>query len=158
MTFAPDQFLSMVVEPTLQLLDAKAAVPYTEVARNLVMGTIAQESLLGTYLVQQGGPALGVCQIQTATLTWLLGRLSAPEAAALASISTSESPAENVVSNLAYAVAVCRLYYWVSPTPLPPNTVAGLFSVYKSVWNTPAGAATLEEFAEHWALTGISLP
>ena len=85
-------FSTQIVIPTLQMLDQKAGIPYTDITYYLVMGTIANESLLGTFLVQESGPALGVGQIEPATLTGLLARLSAKEKAALASLATPATP------------------------------------------------------------------
>jgi hypothetical protein len=52
-------FSTQIVIPTLQMLDQKAGIPYTDITYYLVMGTIANESLLGTWLVQEGGRRLG---------------------------------------------------------------------------------------------------
>ena len=60
MTINAGQFSAQIVVPTLQMLAKDAAIPYTDTAYYLIMGTIAQESLMGTWLVQQAGPALGI--------------------------------------------------------------------------------------------------
>jgi hypothetical protein len=52
-------FSTQIVISTLQMLDQKAGIPYTDITYYLVMGTIANESLLGTWLVQEGGRRLG---------------------------------------------------------------------------------------------------
>lgn len=159
MTINAAQFCAQIVVPTLQMLDREAGIPYSDTACYLVMGTIAQESLLGTWLVQMSGPALGLGQIEPGTLDGLIAGLSPKEAAALATIASPASPAHNVVSNLAYAVAVTRLYFWQVPAPLPAkNTVAELYAYYKRWYNTPEGAATFAQFAQNWELTGLTLP
>ena len=159
MTINATQFASQIVRPTLALLEQVAGIPNSAIAYYLVMGTIANESLLGTFLVQESGPALGVGQIEPATLTGLLARLSTTEKAALARLATPESPAANVVGNLPYAVALVRLFYWHIAAPLPRLASIGeLYAYYKLYYNTPAGAATLAQFTQNWALTGISLP
>lgn len=159
MTINPQQFADQVVVPTLQMLEQQAGIPYSDTAFYLVMGTVAQESLMGTYLVQEMGPALGIGQIEPNSLTNVLAMLNAGEKAALATVATPASPAHNVVANLPYAVAIIRLFYWKVSAALPAqNTVAALFSYYKQWYNTPAGSATLTQFAQSWALTGISLP
>jgi hypothetical protein len=160
MTINARQFSNQVVIPTLQMLDQRAGIPYTDIAYYLVMGTIANESLLGTWLVQEGGPALGLGQIQPASLTSLLARLTQREATALATITTPATPEHNVVANLPYSVALVRLFYWHNaPAPLPTQaTIAAIYDYYKQYYNTPAGAATLAGFTQNWALTGISLP
>jgi hypothetical protein len=109
MTINAKQFSSQVVIPTLQMLDEQAGIPYTDIAYYLVMGTIANESLLGTWLVQEGGPALGLGQIEPATLTSLIVKLTPQESAALTTIASPATPAHNVVANLPYAVALVFL-------------------------------------------------
>lgn len=162
MTINAQQFIDQVATPVLQGL-AAVGVPYSATALNLCMGTIAQESLLGTYLVQEGGPALGIGQIEPASLATVIAALTPAQAAYLAALATPATPEHNVVANLPYAFAVVRLFYWQSPLALPPNTVSGLFDTantcaYKPVYNTPAGAATLAQWRQNWLLTGITLP
>ena len=159
MTINPQQFADQVVIPTLQMLEQQAGIPFSDTAFHLIMGTIAQESLMGTYLVQQMGPALGIGQIEPDSLATVLAALNTNEKAALATIATPASPAHNVVANLPYAVAIMRLFYWKVPAQLPAqDTVTAVYSYYKQWYNTAAGAATLTQFAQNWALTGISLP
>jgi hypothetical protein len=160
MTINAHQFSTQIVIPTLQMLDQKAGIPYTDITYYLVMGTIANESLLGTWLVQEGGPALGLGQIEPATLTSLIAKLTAKETAALSTIATPASSTHNVVANLPYAVALVRLFYWHNaPTPLPVQaTIAAIYAYYKQYYNTRGGAATLAGFTQNWTLTGILLP
>ena len=52
-----------IIRPTLQKINL-----WSEAAENLLLGTAAQESLLGTYLKQNGnGPALGIYQMEPNT-------------------------------------------------------------------------------------------
>src|ERR1700751_4672487 len=150
MTINAHQFSTQIVIPTLQMLDQKAGIPYTDIIYYLVMGTIANESLLGTWLVQEGGPALGLGQIEPATLTSLIAKLTAKETAALSTIATPASPTHTVVANLPYAVALVRLFYWHNaPTPLPVQaTIAAIYAYYKQYYNTRGGAATLASFTQ----------
>lgn len=158
MTINAAQFAAKIVIPTLQLLDQQAGIPYSDTAYHLVMGTIAQESLLGTWLAQESGPALGVGQIEPVSLADLVSQLSAQEKAALSTIASPGTPEQNVVGNLPYAVAVVRLFYWHKPGFPVANTVEAIFNYYKQVYNTSAGAATIAQWRQNWALTGISLP
>ena len=157
MTINAAQFSAQIVIPTLLTLDQVGKVPYSGVAYHLVMGTIAQESLLGTWLVQEDGPALGLGQIEPTTLNDLIASLDAPEAAALSMFAMGTTPAHNVVNSLPYAVAIVRLFYWKKPAWLPADTVTALFGYYKQWYNTPAGAATLAQWKQNWQLTGIAL-
>jgi hypothetical protein len=154
MTIAAADFRSFVIEPALAAL-APAGIPVTKTAADLLMATAAMETDLGTWLSQVGGPALGVFQIEPATLAGLLGQLGTAEAKALATVATPQAPLVQVESNMVYAAATCRLYYWMNPMPLPSDTVAGLWSMYKAVWNTPAGAATMDDFTTALKLTDL---
>jgi hypothetical protein len=154
MTIAAADFRSLVIEPALAAL-APAGIRVTNTAADLLMATAAMETDLGTWLSQVGGPALGVFQIEPATLTGLLARLRPAEAKALATVATPQLPLAQVESNLVYAAAICRLYYWHDPMLLPPDTVSGLWNIYKAVWNTPAGAATMNDFTTALKLTDL---
>jgi hypothetical protein len=158
MSFNPVQFADLIVVPTLQTLDSVAGIPYTKTAFDLVMGTLAQESLLGTWLVQQNGDALGIGQIEPASLSGLVASLTPAESRALAMWAMPGIPSVNVVTSLPYAVAITRLFYWKIPAALPADTITALFEYYKQWYNTPAGAATLQQWQLSWMLTGISLP
>lgn len=158
MTINASQFSAQIVIPTLLTLDQVGKVPYSTVAYHLVTGTIAQESLLGTWLVQEDGPALGLGQIEPPALDDLISSLGANEAAALAMFAMPTTPEHNAVGSLPYAVAITRLFYWKKPAPLPADTVTALYDYYKQWYNTPAGAATLAQWKQNWQVTGIPLP
>ena len=157
MTINAGQFAAQIVMPTLLTLEQVGKVPYSTVAYHLVMGTIAQESLLGTWLVQEDGPALGFGEIEPPSLDGLIASLDASETAALAMFAMPTTPEHNVVGSLPYGVAITRLFYWKKPNALPADTVTDLFNYYKLLYNTPAGAATLAQWKQNWQLTGISL-
>lgn len=154
MTILAADFRAYVVTPALAVLDP-AGVPYSLVAADLLMATAAVESQLGSYLAQRGGPALGVFQIEPESLSRLWADLTPPQLAAVRSVMTPQSPVTQMATNLVFAAAICRLFYWHDPMPLPPHTAAGLWSMYKTVWNTAAGATTEAEFTAALRLTDI---
>ena len=84
-----------------------------------------------------------------------MGRLSGPELTALNGIMTPQPIAAQLDSNLLLAAAICRLFYWQVPDPLPPDTVSGLWSYYKTYYNTDAGAATMDGFVSALKLTDL---
>ncbi|HEV2099317.1 MAG TPA: hypothetical protein VGR45_10370 [Stellaceae bacterium] len=154
MTIAAADFRTYVVEPALGAL-VPAGVPYSLTAADLLMATAAVESCLGSYLMQCGGPAIGVFQIEPASLANLWAKLTPRQLAAMRSISTPQSPVTQIATNLVFAAAICRLFYWHDPMPLPPHTANGLWSMYKPVWNSAAGATTEPEFMAALGLTDI---
>lgn len=155
MTIVAPDFRHYVVQPALAVL-APAGIPHSLVAEDLLIATAANESALGTYLVQQNsGPALGVFQIEPTSLENLYWQLSTRQRIALKGISTAQSIITQIPANLVLAAAVCRLFYWQVPLPLPAHTVAGLWSYYKMWYNTMKGAATEPEFVAALKLTDI---
>ena len=152
----PGHFRGRVVRPVLHRLGL-----YSDAAENLLVGTAAQESLLGRYLVQVGGgPALGVFQMEPATHRdiWenflayrpeLVGRIKQllPPAAA----EGWRAAEGELVTNLAYAAAMCRVHYLRRPEPLPKaDDLVGLAAYWKRFYNTEAGAGTVDEFYMHY--------
>src|SRR5215469_8912658 len=133
MTINASDFRTDVITPALAAL-VPAGIPYSLVAEDLLMATAAVESGLGSRLVQLGGPALGVFQIEPATVQDLYTRLTAPQ---LVAVKRATMPQWSVLTqlpaNLLLAAELCRLVYWHDPMPLPPRTDTGLWSMYKSV-------------------------
>lgn len=158
MSINASDFRAYVIGPALAAL--APTVPVTKTAADLLMATAANESSLGMWLHQMaGGPALGVFQMEPATLSDTLARIGRAEAIALNTLATPQQPALQIVGNLVYAAALCRLKYWLDPQPLPPDTISGLWSYYKRVYNTPLGWATEPEFIDAMKLTDLgSLP
>ena len=145
-----------VVVPALQLL-APTGIPYSKTAHDLLMGTAAQESLMGLYLVQQGGPGVGLWMASPNLVPAILGRLSKAQLDALAAVGDATNPGQ-VTANLTLAAMLARCWYWIVPTPLPADTISGLWGYYKLHYNSLAGAATETQWYTNWGLTGITLP
>ncbi|ADZ91088.1 hypothetical protein GV054_09095 [Marinomonas mediterranea] len=153
------QLRDLVVVPTLSNLGM-----YSLAAEQLVMGTIAQESR-GTYLKQLGkGPALGLIQMEPAThadiwrnfvrytkrLTVDLRALLSAEADDVFEVCGVPDDTE-LITNLKYAVAMCRVHYWRKPQTLPEaNNIKALGEYWKDHYNTFKGAGTVDEFINHF--------
>lgn len=146
----PRQFRELIVRPTLQSLDL-----HNNAAENLVWGTAAHESRL-VYLRQNGGgPALGLYQIEPTTYADLCRNYLAPRAALEAGanrfLAPAPSPTEQLVTNLAYATAICRLLYYRAAPPLPDAAdIDGLAAYWKAHYNTSLGKGTAAEWAQHY--------
>lgn len=136
-----------VVRPALQAIGL-----WSPTAENLVLGTGIVESKL-TYLKQLGaGPALGLFQMEPFThndiwrttlwgkeLGMKVGNLIRPWG------STSYPDPAEMISNLNYAAAMCRVHYRRIRAPLPGNEPEGLAGYWKQYYNTPLGAGTVEK-------------
>lgn len=146
------QFGQRVVQPVLALF------PFRDgpVGLNLVLGTAAQETGL-QYLAQYPvGPALGPHQIEPATHDDLLDNFVAfrPELKhVLDSLAAPGVPRDTqLIWNLAYSTAICRLILYRSPEPLPLRADPALLGAYwKAHYNTAGGAGTVDEFVSNFA-------
>lgn len=139
------QLLDWVIRPTLLSIGLNS-----EPAQRLVLGTACQESICGRYIHQLGGPALGIYQMEPAThadLSRWLGTHPALQSgvARLARRYTSEE----LIGNLYYATAFCRIAYYRDPAPLP-ETLHEQAAYWKRIYNTAGGAGTVDEYLSNW--------
>jgi hypothetical protein len=142
-----------IVRPTLAYLNP--AWRYSLAAENLLMGTAAHESGGFKWLVQRdGGPARGLWQIEPATLKDIIDRyLHKPKhverfSHVMALTGTAPTREEQLVTNLAFACAIARVRYAMSPDPLPAvaDDIESLARIWKRVYNTHIGAGSISEF------------
>jgi len=118
---------------------------FSEAALNLLLGTCAQESAFGKYRSQLGsGIAQGIYQMEKPTFDWLK------------EVYEKKFDLQNVqftdlTNDDEMATIFCRLRYYVVPAPLPDaNDIPALAAYYKKWYNTPAGAATVEQFIANY--------
>jgi len=145
-----------VIRPTLEKLDL-----WSQSAENLLLGTVAQESGMGTYLKQiGGGPALGIYQMEPATYSDIWDNYLAYNAPLyrlvtlfISKINTGQNGlgAKEMITNLAYATALARVHYLRVKEPLPPaSDITGLALYWKKYYNTNKGKGTVDEFKKNY--------
>lgn len=151
----PEHLRLHVIRPALRQIGL-----WSEAAEDLLLGTAAVESNLGTYLVQiGGGPALSPWQIEPATHADLWINFLAfrdPLASSLqqlapvrcwATDSTVRVSADALLESLTYAAAVARLVYRRAPEPLPAaGDWWGFEAYHKKHYNTLLGKTRPGEF------------
>ena len=133
----------LVIAPALDAIGLSSPA-----AINLVAGTALVESG-GAYLHQlDGGPALGLFELEPETLNdvyyrWLaLPEQSAVQRAVRGLIPATPNVAELAVCDLRFGAIMCRLRYRMSPLTLPAaDDAGGLAAYHKAVYNTKSGAA-----------------
>ena len=148
-------FRHYVVRPTLGLLGLQAGS-----AEDLIMGTAAVESHMGTYLKQVGGgPALGVMQMEPEThddiwRTWLAYRANDARLVKTlvgdhwVDVVTRIPKAHLLITDLAYSVAMARHKYRRAAPPLP---LVGDWEALGEYWVThynAGGAGTVEKWMD----------
>mgnify|MGYP001565764624 CR=1 FL=1 len=154
MSFDARQFRECIIRPTLKALEPE--IPHSIVAEELLMLTAAQESHLGTYLKQKGGPALGVYQMEPAThvdlyRNFIQLRPSLAEKLRLMVPSFPVVGSEILVGNLYYATAIARVHYFRVAEPLPSLHTEALAKYWKKHWNTELGKGTVNEALANYA-------
>lgn len=162
--FHAEQFRLHVVRPTLVTLGM-----HSTAAEDLVLGTCAQESGFGKYVVQMGnGPALGVFQMEPAThddiwLSYLRYQGSSVTHTLKRMIGScwwddahNRPRARAMVCDLAYATAMCRIHYRRKKDPLPAaGDWMSIAAYWKRHYNTPLGKGTEGEFIASCERAGL---
>ncbi len=141
-----------IILPALTALGMK-----TPNAVNLMLGTMAQESEMGKFIVQQGigmKGGIGVYQMQAPTYMDLWKRIIQPSTALRAKIRLMlcydvMPPAERMASDIMLATLMTRIYYYAIPQPLPDkDDIIGLGTYWKEHYNTLNGAGSIQEFTD----------
>ncbi len=149
------QLREHVIRPVLMHLSDE--IPYSLVAENLLMGTCAQESKMGTWLVQlDNGPAKGIFQMEPDTYydiqkNYLFYRSDLSDL--VGDLCCFRGLEEEVVlaGNMFYAAAMCRVHYRRVPEAMPASgDVEGLARYWKKYYNTALGKGTVEEFIKNY--------
>jgi hypothetical protein len=124
---------------------------YSLNAEELLMATCANESNLGQYRTHVHGPARGIFQMEgedfndiwTNYLKYHLDLSTSLQALN----NGNQGTADDMVNNDPFAIAMARVHYSRKPGNLPASTdIEGIWAYYKHWYNTPAGAATHDEF------------
>lgn len=157
------QIIEIIIRPSLEDTGL-----WSLSAEQLLAGTCAQESGMGTYLVQNGGPALGIYQMEPEThddcwRNYIWNRPILAEkiriTARLPKIPDNGamySP-DIMKHNLTYATIMARVKYLrvAQPLPYPVNrtnteNLLNLANYWKKYYNTEQGKGALEQFIENY--------
>lgn len=159
MSFNPSQ-MRKLVRNVLEYLEPE--IPYSLVAEDLILMTMAQESHFGTYIEQLGtGPAQGVCQMEPATESDIWSNYLHYKPLLFAKVDglAGVNGEMDAVGNLPYQIAMCRVHYRrVSEAlPSPPQKqwdeaeyLNRLAQYWKKHYNTYLGAGTPEEAVKNY--------
>lgn len=136
----------LVIRPALQYIEL-----WSQAAENLVLGTALVESN-AEYLHQVRGPALGLWQMEPATHDDIFANFLKYNATLRELVRELQTPAaithgaSELIGNLYYGAAMCRIHYRRVKDPLPrakdPEAMA---AYWKAHYNTPLGKGTVEK-------------
>ena len=121
---------------------------------SLLIETIATESSFGSANKQKNGPALGIIQMTPGTFRYLRDNYIKPNPHLHSFISKfkdkKRSDIENLKINLQYQIALMIIHYMRQDVLSEDlQTINSRYFVYKNLYNTPKGKATLENFLKN---------
>lgn len=132
-----EQLKEYVIEPVLKKLNL-----FSEEAVSLLIGTAMIESLGGDYVHQVKGPACGIYQIEPRTANDILDnylpRKPVLEMLVHRLYISDLTLEQNLVLNLAFSTAMCRIYYLRIKAAIP-KTIEGRAEYWKKYYNTSLG-------------------
>jgi hypothetical protein len=154
--------LDYAIKPSIRRMGSKY---FSNEACLLLLATCAQESEMGKYIKQLGGgPALSIFQTEPLTerdcwtnhinfdpvlKAYMLSLL--PDHARGDDVLSIKLREQCLITNLEYAIAIARLIYYRSSTPMPTTyNVKDYWEFYKEVYNTRLGSAKEDEFYNNW--------
>jgi len=123
-------------------------------AVELLLGTAAQESAMGTYIRQLGnGPALGIFQMEPATFNDIIENFLRHKLHLRSRVENCCNvkflKSSDLETNLALSICFARLHYYRKFEDLP-QTLDGMARYWKKHYNTPLGRGTEAEFIENY--------
>jgi len=156
----PKHLVQHVIRPTLLNMGM-----WSQSAECLLIGTVAVESAMGTSLVQNRGPAVGIYQIEPKTAQDLLRRYLSNRPTIdyrfQNGFVTFESPpihwdkvtndeiSQRLIVDLSFSTALARIKYWSIPFPLPDHKdIEGLANYWKQHYNTRKGKGKVTDFID----------
>ncbi len=142
----PD-YLRQIIRVALQPMEL-----WSHAAEEILLMTAAHESHLGRYLEQIRGPARGLYQMEPNTLydIWDNYLHYRPEVSEQINHLTGIDGPDlgHLQYNPIYSTVMARLHNRRAPGALPePYDVDGMAEYAKEYYNTPAGKATMEQYA-----------
>ena len=138
-----------IIIPTLETLGLLSS---SRVA--ILLGTCAQESLMGKYRRQlRGGPARGIFEVEPNThdsvIRWLTKHHPSMLELVL-EIRGDDDPLYALENNDCYCCAIAACLYYSIQVPLPePDDIEGLADYWKDFYNR-GGKGTVDEFIANY--------
>lgn len=127
----------------------KLQLPINEDVVNLISEIACVESNCGDYIKQINGPACGIFQIEPNTAKDIINNYLAYRTQyknkVMSTYINSMTIEENLMYNLAFSVALCRVFF-LRITESVPNTVEGRAEYWKKYYNTVYGKGTVEDY------------
>lgn len=148
------QLKEVIVKPALAAIGL-----YSDDAVALMMGTCAQETALGTYIVQKGigyEGGIGIYQLQAPSYYDVWENKIQPYPNIRAKIKLylgyeARPPIHRIAADLSLATIMTRFYYSRVIEPIPNRfNIEALGQYWKKYWNTEKGKGTVQQFIDNY--------
>ena len=144
-----------VISNTLQKFEDLGGAKYSTDAVELLMMIASHESLMGKYIKQVNGPALGLYQMEPFThddlyktfisknqqLDFAVSKFVPSQHSLINKI----THAELLATDIRYATVMARVFFMRFKEPIPTDDV-GKAEYCKKYWNTELGKATVNNY------------
>ena len=145
-----EQLRDLVIKPVLKYLNM-----WSLEAEELILGTACAESLCGEYIRQETnkgyGPAMGIYQMEMNTCKDIYVNYLAYKKDLLEKVNKLLIPnlsyEQNLISNLMFATAMCRIHYY-RVKEASPKTLTRQAEYWKKYYNTEKGAGTVAGYID----------
>lgn len=159
----PTQLKEQIIIPAITDLEEVIPGCASSAAVNLLLGTVAQESAMGEYLIQKGEgieleKAISIYQMERPThddiwnhylrykteiQSFMLKTLTVSDA--------GEPKSQQLMWDMRYATLMARIHYWRVSEALPhQNDIASLGRYWKKYYNTKKGHGTIAQFVKNY--------
>lgn len=148
----PQHLHDHVVKPACIIVDGY----YRPEVAQLMMGTCAQESVMGRFLQQHNnGPAHGIFQMEEPAFidVWenYLKYKGNIENKIIAVFGNRARSYSCITTDMLMAGVFCRLDFKREPQKIPSTgDIIGFAHYWKNYWNSKLGKGTVEEFVENF--------
>jgi len=148
------QLKDLIIVPTISSMGL-----YSPDVVQLLMGTCAQESQMGSYIAQIGigtNGGLGIYQCEKRTYNDVWERAIQNNVSMRAKIKLylgyDGKPSHiRLISDLCLATIIARLHYYLVPSDIPNGKdVPGMAEYWKKFYNTSFGKGTEEQFIQNY--------
>tara|TARA_R110000868_G_scaffold162439_1_gene393656 strand:- start:11620 stop:12123 length:504 start_codon:yes stop_codon:yes gene_type:complete len=158
------QLLDYIIKPALEYMGGNYN---SKNAQMLLLATAAIESKCGYYIKQINGPALGIWQMEPATLHDIYDNCDAVSTndhlaykkldnIDLFGVTDNETLEAGLLISPMYACAMARLKYSMDKEPLPEHDdIRAIYREYKRIYNTYLGKSTYEKFEKAYFDCGL---
>lgn len=128
---------------------------HSDNARELIMGTFAQESNFKYVRQLGGGPALGYGQMEPATFNDIVVNFLRYKEDLMGKIMKASGVVtlepDMLVENKKLMICMTRVHYLRKTEPLPSyKDIWAMGNYWKQYYNTPKGKGTVKEFVENY--------